>query len=126
MLVERREGHAAFCGQRQKALPPVIGRTGFDDEAALDEAAQDATEVAVIEPEFRGDLGCGPRGPLRKLVEHARLGERIGTSEKTVLEHADAPRVEAIEAANRADARLEIDCGYRCHGGPGLWACLAD
>jgi len=40
-----------------------------------------------------------------------------GLSEKPVLEDADAPRVEAIEATNRADARLEIDRGHRCHGG---------
>src|SRR5262245_46473004 len=109
MLIKRREGHPAFCGQRQKALPPIVGRGGFDDKAALDEVAQDATEVPVIEPELRGDLGCGRRGPLRKLEEHARLGERVGTSEKPVFEDADAPRVKAIEAANRADAALEID-----------------
>ena len=57
---------------------------------------------------------------LRKFVKHARLGERVGTSEKTVLEHADAPRVEAIEAADRADARFETDRGCRCHGEPDL------
>src|SRR5512133_379934 len=101
MLIKGREGHAAFCGQRQKALPPIVGRGGLHDQAALNEAAQDATEIAVIESELGRDLGCRRRGSLRKLIEHARLGERVGTSEKTVLEHADAPRVEAIEAADR-------------------------
>jgi hypothetical protein len=51
-----------------------------------------------------------------EFVEHARLGERIGALQEVILQHADPPRVEAIEAADRADALLEIDCGGGRHG----------
>ena len=114
----RREGHAALDGQRYQALPAVVRRRGLDHESALAEAAQDAAEIAVIEAEFRGDFGRGRLVPASEFVEHARFGERVGGLQEAVLEHADPPRVEAVEVADCTDAPLEIDRGCRCHGEP--------
>jgi hypothetical protein len=35
-----------------------------------------------------------------EFVEHARFGERVGALQEPILQHADPPRVEAIEAAD--------------------------
>src|SRR4029453_9376919 len=104
------------CRQRQQALPPIVGRGGFDDEPALAKAAQDAAEIAVIEAELRGDFARGRLVPASELVKHARFGERVGGPQEAVLEHADPPRVKAIETPHGADALVEIVGGCGCHG----------
>jgi len=35
-----------------------MGQSGFDEEATLVEVPQDPTEIAMIETELGGDLGC--------------------------------------------------------------------
>ena len=44
------------------------------------------------------------RAALRDLVEHAHLAERIVAVEIGFAQHADLPRVEAVEAAHCGDA----------------------
>ena len=41
---------------------------------------------------------------MREFVEHANLSERVGTVEVISAQHADLPRVKAVEAAHRRDA----------------------
>jgi len=86
------------------------------EEAALVEAAQDAAEVTGIETEVGGELRCRRPLALGEFVEHARFGERIGALQEAIPQHADPACIEAIEAADRADALLEIDRGAGRHG----------
>src|ERR1700686_3570609 len=93
---------------------PGIARRGFSlDQAAFLEIAQHAAEIAGIETERAADLGRGRRAAAGDLVKHPRFAERIGTVEKGFAQHADLPRVEAVEAANRGDALVALPDG--CH-----------
>src|ERR1700722_1583390 len=91
---------------------PGVARRGFSfDQAAFLEIAQHAAQIAGIEIERPADLGRGRRAAAGDLVKHPRLGERIGTVEKGFAQHADLPRVEAVEAANRGDALVALPDG---------------
>src|ERR1700689_4394401 len=88
---------------------PGIARRGFSfDQAALFEIAQNAAEIAGIELERPADLGRRRGTAAGDLVEHARLAERIGAVKKSFAQHADLPRVEAVEAADRGDALVTL------------------
>ena len=73
------------------------------DQPGVREAAQDAAEIAGVEPELLAELGRRDRVALRELVEHARLGQREPAVEQSFLQHADPPRVEAVETADPVD-----------------------
>src|SRR5262245_23493953 len=87
-------------------------RARLEDEPALAEAAQDAAEIALIKAEVGGNLGRRRLLPVRELVEHASFRQRIRAVEEVLLQHADAPRVDAVEPADRADALLEGLVGH--------------
>ena len=72
--------------------------------AATNEALQDAAQVPGIEPELGRELARGDRRAVRELVEDAHLGKRPGAVQQPLVQHADAPRVEAVEPADRLDA----------------------
>jgi hypothetical protein len=74
-----------------------------DDQPGFREAAQDAAEIAGVEPELLAELGRRRSVPLRDLVDDARLGQREPAAEQPFLEHADPARVEAREAADPVD-----------------------
>jgi hypothetical protein len=83
------------------------------------EAAENATEIAAVEPKLAADLRRRRRIlvsalPGGDLVQHPGFGERECAVEMTAIEHADAARVEAVESANGGDARIER-CGV-CSG----------
>src|SRR3984957_20770778 len=99
------------------ALPGVMRRGFSFDQAALLEIAQHAAEIAGIEIERAADLGCGGRAAAGELVKHPRLAERIGAVEKGFAQHADLPRVETVEAADRGDALVVLPAGW--HGWKG-------
>src|ERR1700730_9123490 len=94
---------------------PRVARRGFSfDQAAFLEIAQHAAEITGIEIERAADLGRGRGAAAGDLVKHPRLGERIGAVEKSLTQHADLPRVEAVEAADRSDALVALADGW--HG----------
>src|SRR5580700_7973428 len=90
------------------ALPGIACRGFAFDQAAFLEIAQHAAEIAGIEIERAADLGRGRRATAGDLIKHPRLAERIGAVEKGFAQHADLPRVEAIEAADRGDALVAL------------------
>src|ERR1700724_230648 len=97
---------------------PGIARRGFSlDQAAFLEIAQHAAEIPGIEIERAADLGRGRGAAAGDFVKHPRLGERIGAVEKSFAQHADLPRVEAVEAADRGDALVALPDGW--HGPKG-------
>jgi hypothetical protein len=96
------------------ALPTVVFRRRPLEEAALLEVTQDPAEIARVQPEIAAKLGG--RGPLavRQLVEHAHLAEGEGALEVPLLEQADLPRVEAVEAPHGGHARIEVLVSHIC------------
>src|SRR5580704_10711825 len=90
------------------ALTSIACRSFALDQAALLKIAQDAAQIAGIEVERAADIACGERATAGDLVEHARLAERVGAVEKGFAQHADLPRVEAVEAADRGDALVAL------------------
>ena len=102
------------CGRARSATDGSAGRRSAKscaDQAALLEIAQHAAEIAGVEIERAADVARGGASPLRDLVEHARLGQRVGAVELGLAQHADLPRVEAVEAAHRGDALLASRLG---------------
>src|ERR1700685_829933 len=92
---------------------PGIARRGFSlDQAAFLEVAQHAAQITGIEIERAADLGRGRGAAAGELVKHPRLAERIGAVEKGFAQHADLPRVEAVEAADRGDALVVLADGW--------------
>src|SRR5580704_19279031 len=97
---------------------PGVARRGFTfDQSAFLEIAQHAAEIPGIEIERAADLGRGRGAAAGDLIKHPRLGERIGAAEKGFAQHADLPRVEAVEAAGRGDALVALPDGW--HGPKG-------
>ena len=92
-------------------MPGVARGNLAADQSAFLEIAQHAAQIAGIEIERAADLGRGRRAAAGDLVQHARLGERIGAVEKSFAQHADLPRVEAVEAADRGDALVALADG---------------
>src|ERR1700685_4452937 len=93
------------------ALPGIARRCLSLDQSAFLEIAQHAAQIPGIEIEGAADLGCGRRAAAGELVKHPRLAERIGAVEKGFAQHADLPRVEAVEAADRGDALVVLPNG---------------
>ena len=72
------------------------------------EAAQDAAQIAGVEPEIAAEVGGGRRLAVGQLVEHAQLGQRERAVEVAVAERADLAGVEAVEGADGVDR----GCGH--------------
>ena len=93
------------AGRRQRNMT-LSGVAGGDlplDQSALFEILQHAAQIAGVEIERADNLDRGRRAALGNLVEQARLAERIGAVEIGLAQHAELPRVEAVEAAHRGD-----------------------
>src|SRR5580700_7510656 len=109
--LQRRISGAAARRERQMALPGVARGNLAANQAAFLEIPQHTAQIAGIEIERPADLGRGRGTAAGDLVEHARLAERIGAVEKGFAQHADLPRVEAVEAADRGDALVALPDG---------------
>src|SRR5580692_3804583 len=83
------------------------------DQPAFFERAQCPAQIACIQVELPADFACRRRVIVCDLVQHAGLGQRIGTAEKSLSEHADLPRVEAVEAAYGRNARVDLGHGLK-------------
>ena len=73
--VDRGEGGAALERERDQALAGVVRRRLAHDQAGVREAAQDAAEIAGVEPELLAELRRRDPVPLRELVDDARLSQ---------------------------------------------------
>src|SRR4051794_8180832 len=120
MSFERRERLAAAQRDRQMDLPSIDPRPLLHDQAAAGEVAQHAAEIAGVEAELPADLTGGRVIAMQDLVQHTRLRQRERAVGESVLQHADALRVEAIEPAHGGDA-----VGERLHGAPPSWSGVA-
>ena len=110
-MVERSEGGAAQRGQGQQALAGVQRAGGALDQTALLEALEQAAEIAGIEAEVADERARGRIFPMGQLVEDAGLGQGEGALEQPLLEHADAPGIEAVEAPDGSDAGRQRGSG---------------
>ena len=90
-------------GDAKLRVAGIVRRRRALDQAALLEAAQQAAQVAGIEAEVARQLGRGGVLAVRELPQQARFGQRERGRQQAFLQHADAPRVEAVEAADRVD-----------------------
>lgn len=64
-------------------------------------------EIAGIHAEHPAELGgrrVAALGRMGQLVEDAGLGQRMLRGQQPLVQGADEPRVEAVEAAHRGDA----------------------
>ena len=99
-----RPARVSTIGRRRLSAASRLPR----NEAVRLEAAQDATDVAGVEPECRLEVGRDRAIRLGDLEQEARLGEREGAVEKARVERADEPGVEAIEAAHGGDGGIHV------------------
>src|SRR3954470_16829065 len=102
-LIERGERLAALRRERQPYAPGVVPRALALHQALALQALQQAAEVAEVDVEFGAELAGRTFAALADLVEHARLGQRERQAEVARLQHADAARIEAVEAPHRVD-----------------------
>ena len=121
--VERRERVAARRGQRQQA---AAGRRAAprarSQQARALEAAQDAAQVAGVEAELAARARSrSVRSRCASSYSTRTSVSENGLSSSPSLQHADAPRVEAVEAAHRGDLGLLLALG---HLGPPAMAVL--
>ncbi len=65
-----------FARQFQKNLAAIGAGGRFRNQATLLEFAQDAAEIAGIEPKFLAEFSGGRLRPVRDLVKHAGFGQR--------------------------------------------------
>ena len=110
--VQRRERVVAPAGQGEEALPAVGLRAGALEQPALLEAAQDAAQIARIEPELSPERARGDGVLMRELVEDAPLGQGERAGQIALVQEADLPRVEAIEPPHRGDPLVGLALGH--------------
>ena len=113
---ERSHDFFATHGQREIAAPCILRRSGAGDQAAFLEIAQHAAQVTGVEVERASDIAGCWQTAAPDFVEHPRFAERVGAIEKILAQHADLPRVEAVEAAYGGDPALMLLSG----GGHGV------
>ena len=90
------------------AAPPVAGPGRDHDQALALEGAQQAREVARVEPEAAPQLAHLPAvGP--DLPQHARRAQGPVASEEALVEGADALADGSVEAPHPGD-HLRIHC----------------
>jgi hypothetical protein len=111
--VERPKRGTAFGAERHEELPAVLGRGLAGDQAGLGERAEDAAQIAVVEPERAGDRARRRVRGLCKFVQHARLGQGEASVDETVPQQADLAGVEAVELAHRGDAGRKFGRSHR-------------
>ena len=105
----RSSGANAFlsrCGERQLEPARIVLGRRLAQVTLGDEPAQDAAQVPGVEPEAAREIGGDGRfRRMGELVEHADFRERPGAVVESLPQHADALRVEAVEAPYGVDAR---------------------
>jgi 2-deoxy-D-gluconate 3-dehydrogenase len=101
--VEQRVGLAPLLGEREEAVAAVVRRALRLQQAAALQALHQPAQVAQVHAERAAEDRGGGLRRLAELVEHPRLGQRIGAAHHAGLQHADAARVEAVEAPHRVD-----------------------
>ena len=117
-FVERGERAAARSGQREHVAPRIVLGSRAREPALGAEALENAAEIALVEAERAGKLGGADAAMVRELVHHAHFGQRKRTFEQALVEHADALRVEAVEASRGFDMSGEhgdAAIGYGSH-----------
>ncbi len=114
--VERGEGALAGGGEAQVQVPGIVFGADALDQLAFLQAAQQPAEVAGVEAEVAGELGGGGPVAMREFPEQARFGQAEAGLGQAFLEHADAARVEAVEAADRGGGRLGEGSSWRERG----------
>src|SRR5271155_3763769 len=93
-------------------LPRIALRRFTADQGTLFEITQHAAQITGIEVQRAADLGRGARAAVADLVENPRFAERVGAVEKILAQHADLPRVKAVEAADGGDAAFMLASGH--------------
>src|SRR5438552_2856841 len=102
--VEPSERLTTTRGEGEHARPPVLRRDGARDQAPTLERAEHPREIAGVQNEIADERARARSLTMRELEQHSRFGQRKAAVQIAVLERADAPRVEAVEAAYRGDA----------------------
>src|ERR1700680_152347 len=126
--LERHKGLPPARRQRQNLLAAIIGRRLAHDQPLLFEAAQQAAQVTLIEPEpcrqaaggrrWRRCLTVRPVAPMRELVEDAHFRQRIRAVQQPLLQHADLLRIKPVETTDVGNAPFSI-AGLRLDHGAG-------
>jgi hypothetical protein len=84
------------------------------------QAGEQAAEEARVDVHLAAQVGHLGDLALPELVEHARLGQRVGRAQQSVAQNADAGGVEAVEGADRGHAVVgggtPLDDGCCRHG----------
>ena len=104
--VELGEGGRPFLGEADALAAGVVGRALAGDEAVALQAGEQAAEEAGVDVHLAAQVGDLGDLALAELVEHARLGQRVGRAQQAVAQDADARGVEAVEGADGGDAVL--------------------
>src|SRR5262249_44622929 len=120
VAIELCKSLAALCSQRELILPPVGGERLAGDQAAVFKVLHDAAEVARIEAQLAADLLGGQVVPVRELIDHPCLAQRVGAFVNVLVEHADLAGIGAVEGPHRGDLAVgnicsQFDLG---HGSP--------
>ena len=102
--VELGEGGGAVLGEADALAAGVVGRALAGDEAVALQPGEQAAEEAGVDVHLAAQVGDLGDLALAELVEHARLGQRVGRAQQSVAQDADAGGVEAVEGADGGDA----------------------
>ncbi len=107
-------GGLAGGGEGEGDAAAIGGVAGADHQGLTLEALENAGQIAGVEAGLGGDgLGRHPaRGRLGQLIEHPALRQAIGLPQMGLIQGADAPCIEAIEASDGVD----MGVGQRLHG----------
>src|SRR5207253_1498711 len=88
-----------------------LGGRALEQTAPL-EAAQDAAQVARIQSQLLPQGGRVRGRAVAEFVQDAGFGERERTAQQRLLEEADLPGVEPIEAAHGGNALRGSGLGH--------------
>src|SRR5215475_266356 len=105
--VELGERFPPFLRQGDDALAPVGFRRLSGDQAALLECGQQTAEVTRVQPQPDAQSGRRRFLALRQFVNNPGFGQGKLTFQDALAQHADFPRVEAVETPHRFDARRD-------------------
>ncbi|MEO8715405.1 MAG: hypothetical protein ABI369_10360 [Acetobacteraceae bacterium] len=96
--IERGERRPTRSGQREDAPAAVIGRRRSRQQALSLEAGQDPAQVARIEPELPSERGGCQVSTMGELPKDPPLRQGELAGQQSLLQNADAPRVEPRES----------------------------
>jgi two-component system cell cycle response regulator len=107
--VELGEGGRPLLGEADPLAAGVVGRALAGDQAVALQSREQAAEKAGVDVHLAAQVGDLGDLALAELVEHARLGQRVGRAQQAVAQDADARGVEAVEGADGGDAVFDDD-----------------